>query len=110
MHITDPRQPEQFSLTVMAVHTAILSFDRDDPTRAQIANVAGVSVATVKRAIKKLCGAGLLKSETQFRNNRQAANHYDSPTSIGFLMPGQNDPAIYTYVSEEADSPVRLRL
>ena len=89
-----------------AVRDAILSFDRDDPTRAEIAAGAGVSVATVKRAVQKLCDVGMLKSEAQFRNNKQVSNSYQVPTSIGDLMLGQNDPAIYVLSSEEEDPEV----
>jgi hypothetical protein len=83
-----------------AVVLAILSegCDKDGwvcMTHAEVAAKAGIPNIGARRAINELRHAGLLKSEEQYRNNRQRANLYQVPPRGHSVPPAHTEQANY---------------
>jgi hypothetical protein len=72
------------------------------PTRAAVAEEAGVALITVRRAIGKLRDAGLLKVEPRFENHRQVSNRYEFPSHYRVVDGGSYEPPLYMYVKEDS--------
>lgn len=82
------------------------------PSHADIANQSGVSVSTVKRALKTLekhglCGWSQRHEETRRGKERQTSNEYFL-TQIERPSPTQNDPAPRSKKSDKTSNKAKL--
>jgi hypothetical protein len=73
-------------------------------THAEVAEKAGIPYIGVRRAIDKLRQAGLLKSEEQYRNNRQRANLYRVLPRGHSVPPAHTEQANYIHIDTSSTS------